>query len=561
MDILKMRTEQLHRDYASCGYPETVSEICREELMLPMQDGKCMRTVFYKPVGMDRYPVILRRTCYPNDEPLIVIDAENFARRGYCFIYQFCRGTGGSEGDWLPNVNERNDGIDTVNWIYSQPWCDGLGYWGLSYAALTGWAFADAVKGKVDSMFLLHYGTDRFVSAYHKGLFHHDILTGWSMQNAGRPVEADYEASCRYMPHIEVDEALWGGKLPWYRDYITNEYPEDEYWQQGWWKQLREIPSKVEIPLYIVSGWYDHHHESTMNTWSRLNPEAKGMSWLEIGGWNHGLFPVLQDKITEHADNVEVKKALNWFDLTLKKKQIPTQKIRYYVSGKDCWMEAGSWEELKRRTKTLYLDAAADPAETSEADSLVCELPRGNGFRTYTFDPADPVHTHGGDCTLSSWNETGSLLQPEPGYRQDVLTFLSEPLAEEMVLNGKIDVELWVKTDCEDTAFFASIDEVTPEGKAYHIRTSAATIRHELPRGTVYTQNVPVKVTVDMSDICYALPSGSSIRIDITSSDFPQYAVHSNQAGPWALVKENKIAHQTILTGEKYPSCVRLSVL
>lgn len=561
MDFIKMRIEQLKKDYASCGFPETVSGFTREELMLPMRDSKRMRTVLYKPAGRTCFPVILRRTCYPQDEELIAIDGENFARRGYCFIYQFCRGTGGSEGDWLPNVNEREDGIDTVNWIHSQPWCDGLGYWGLSYAALTGWAFADAVKGKVASMFLLHYGTDRFTSAYHKGLFHHDVLTGWSMQNAGWPITADYEESCRYMPHLEVDEALWGGKLPWYRDYITNEYLEDSYWQQGWWKQLREIPSQVEIPLYIVSGWYDHHHESTMKTWSRLNPVAKEMSWLEIGGWNHGLLPVLEDKQTDHLDNVEAAKALGWFDLTLKKKQIPSKRIRYYVPGKDCWMEAASWEEQKRNIRTLYLDSNTPGAEGPIAGSLAYEVPARAGSCSYTFDPADPVRTHGGDCTLGSWNATGSLLQPQPGCRKDVLTFLSAPLEEDLVLNGKIDVELWAKTDCTDTAFFASIDEVTPEGRAYHIRTSATTIHQELPRGFAYTPGTPVKVVADMSDICYALPAGSRIRIDITSSDFPQYAVHSNQAGPWASITEHKPARQTILTGAEYPSCVKLPVL
>lgn len=559
MDFMKIRMEQLQKDYASCSYPETFSRISREELMLPMQDGKCMRTVLYHPQGSAQYPVILRRTCYPRDEALIAIDAENFARRGYCFIYQFCRGTGGSEGDWLPNVNERSDGLDTVNWICAQPWCEGLGYWGLSYAALCGWAITDTVKGKVDSMFLLHYGTDRFTSAYHKGLFHHDVLTGWSMQNAGWPIDADYETSCRYMPHLEVDEALWGGKLPWYRDYITNEYPEDPYWQQGWWKQLAGIPSQVEIPLYIVSGWYDHHHESTMKTWSRLNPAAKKMSWLQIGGWNHGLQPVLADKPTRNLDNVEVQKALDWFDLTLKKRQLPQAKIRYYVPGKDCWLTDSSWENLDRQTRTLYLSAAGQPG--SVTGSLTREPDANTSSFSYTYDPSNPVRTHGGDCTLCSWNVTGSLLQPEPGSREDVLTFLSEPLPGELVLNGKIDVELWVKTDCENTAFFASIDEVTPEGNAYHIRTSATTIRHELPRNASYQPETPVKVTADMSDICYALPKGSRIRIDITSSDFPQYAVHSNQAGPWASATENRIAHQAVLTGSGYPSCVKLPVL
>lgn len=552
MDFIKERIEKAKKDYQNSGFKVISPKISIETIMLPMRDGKSLQTVIYKPTGFDKFPVILRRTCYPNDEALIAIDAENMAKRGYCFIYQFCRGTGNSEGDWIPNINERDDGIDTVNWIVQQSWCECIGYWGQSYSALTGWAFADVVKDKVASMLLVHYGTDRFVSAYHKGLFHHDVLTGWTMQNAGWKIDADYMESCRYMPQVEVDEAMWGGKLPWYREYVMNEYIEDDYWQRGWWKTLREIPAKVDIPMYIVSGWYDHHHESTMKTWKRLNPKTKNMSWLEIGGWNHGLLPVLEDKKVDNFDNVEVVKALKWFEKTLKNKKIPAEKVRYYIPGKDCWMETDSWENLNRNMIKLYFTDQLGLADRTD---------QKNGKIQYRYDPEKPVITHGGDCTLFSWTSTGSLLQGEANWRTDVISFVSEPLDREIIINGKINIELWVKTDCNNTAFFAHIDEVNNQGKAYHIRTSATTIKHELPRGEKYIPNTPIKVIIDMSDICYALSKGSRIRIDITSSDFPQYSVHSNQEENWALVTENKTANQTLLMGSEYPSCVHIPCL
>ena len=132
---------------------------------------------------------------------------------------------------------------------------------------------------------------------------------------------------------------------------------------------------------------------------------------------------------------------------------------------------------------------------------------------------------------------------------------------KDIIINGKIDVLLWVKTDCKNTAFIAHLDEVTSEGKAYHIRTSGTTIRHELPRNEKYTPGTPIRVIADMSDICYAILKGSRIRIDITSSDFPQYSVHSNQEGNWAVATDNKIAEQTILVGKQYPSCVKIPYL
>lgn len=41
--------------------------------------------------------------------------------------------------------------------------------------------------------------------------------------------------SYRYRPQVEVDEALWGVRLPWYRDWITHTDANDPYWQQGFW--------------------------------------------------------------------------------------------------------------------------------------------------------------------------------------------------------------------------------------------------------------------------------------------------------------------------------------
>ena len=52
-----------------------------------------------------------------------------------------------------------------------------------------------------------------------------------------------------------------------------------------------------------------------------------------------------------------------------------------------------------------------------------------------------------------------------------------------------------------------------------------------------------------MWNIVYTIPKGSRIRVDVSSSDFPQYHVHSNQKGLWSEKTENKIAHQTIHTG------------
>lgn len=48
----------------------------------------------------------------------------------------------------------------------------------------------------------------------------------------------------------------------------------------------------------------------------------------------------------------------------------------------------------------------------------------------------------------------------------------------------------------------------------------------------------------------WTVQPGSCLRLDISSSDFPQYAVHSNYAGVWSEQGKTRIAHQKILLGE-----------
>ena len=321
---------QLQRDYDALDLPVVSEEGRMHEFMLPMPDGVKLQTfLFYgcsdgeETAGTVCRPVILQRSPYAHSMDSYRVHGENLARRGFIYIVQFCRGTGGSEGEWDPNVNERADGLATLNWLQEQSWVKNIGYWGDSYLALTGWCMADAVPDKVKGMYLGVYGTDRFTSAYQKGLFRHDVLTSWAMENAGFPVEADYMDSCRFRPHYRVDEALWGKEIPWYRRWITATKEDDSYWQEGFWKLLREIPEKVKIPLYVTEGWYDHHLGSALKSYANLSGETLEKSTLSIGSWNHFCMNCLEWSSPEHLENSEVASMVKWFATLLVKEQTP----------------------------------------------------------------------------------------------------------------------------------------------------------------------------------------------------------------------------------------------
>lgn len=531
----------IRAEFDVCSIDGDACEYIVEECFLPMSDGVKLHTVIYKPAGRSCFPVLIQRSCYPSQMEIYRVYGEELAKRGYGYVLQVCRGTGKSEGEWEPNVNERKDGIETLQWLNDQEWAESIGYFGASYLALTGWAVADAVPDKVKGMMLTVYGTDRFKSAYEKRLFRHDVLTGWSMANAGHPVQADYLESCRYRPHAEVDKAMWGGRLDWYQDWIHAVKRSDAYWQQGWWKQLSEIPAKVKVPVYIVDAWYDHHFGSAMNTYLSLDEETKEHSWMDIGCWNHMSQNCIEWGEQKNLENGDVKRILEWFDLLLKKKEIPGKRIRAYVMREDRWQDLETWPLPTEKARKYYI----------RSDRTLGNVMGDAGQIAYDYDPENPCPSHGAESVLTTITEAGSLLQPDPDYRPDVISFVSEPLIDKLAVAGQVKVHLKVKTDAEDTAFSAKLCEVFPDGRAYNIRSGITTIAADMPEDTSYRPGEMAEVCVDFWDIVWTVQPGSRLRLDISSSDFPQYAAHSNYAGIWSDQEKTRIARQIICTGDE----------
>lgn len=550
--------QRVKNEFSKCKVkPEyEVQEL--QEVMLPMDDGVKLRTLIYRPVRDGIVPAVVVRTCYPNNDYLYSATAKEYCKRGFAYIYQYCRGTGGSEGEWEPNVNERADGKKTIDWICDQEWVGNTGYCGCSYLSLTGWLIADILPEKVKTMYLTHYGAHRFVSAFKDGLFRHDVLTAWTMENAGYPITADYLESCKYRPQIEVDEKLWGKKIEWYRKWITSTNKDDEYWNMGFWNLLKEIPSRVKVPLYVGEGWYDHHLASALETWKSLSDECKEKSRLLIGAWEHGFNVKLEDRAGKHYENDDILRAFDWLYSFLVEEKAPKAEIDYYIIGDDSWYSREKFEIEDQKEVKFYLTKKGE-----KEYALTEQNPAESGSLTWVYDPADPVMTHGAESLLVTKQEQGSLRQPKPNYRKDVISCISEPLQENMTIVGQIKACFTVSTDVDDTAFAAKIMEVMEDGKAYNMRTGITTLgyRNGGTRRVTYQPGEKVQIVIDTWDLAWKVQKGSRIRIDITSSDFPQYSIHSNYAGCWAEQKEIRTANQTVYFGGDDESYISFPVL
>lgn len=546
------------------------------EYMIPSGcDTIRLMTRVYLPEGDGPFPVVVTRTPYVYMTGDYIAIGREYARHGIGYIQQDCRGKGGSEGFFSPNVNERADGIALYKWLDEQPWCGDIGVFGSSYTALTGWIVGDSIPAKVKGMYLSHYGVDRHISCFRAGLFREDIMSGWVIDNAeeaiikperkqGQPIGENYYDFYLYRPQVEADEAVLGQKLQYYRDWITHTDYTDPYWNSGVWADLKNVPAQIQVPMTIVAGQFDHHEEGTILGYERLNPEVKAKSRLILGSWNHSFQTTPSHTPTKHAKDYDSNKdQFEWFYGLLVKKEEPKGEIRVYNIEADEWENFDSWPIVPSETKTLYLSPDKD-AQQWNVLPVQWDKAAKKGKVGYIYDPEDPVYAEGGETLFTSQMKRGCHPMSEPGYRDDIISFVSEPLEEDLTIAGDVKVILSVRSDAGDTAFAFTMAEVGPDGTAYNMRTSITTLGYRnglLEPRVSYKKNKKVSIEIVALPMMWTVKAGNRLRIDIKSSQFPEYAVHSNTAGVWAEQGETRIARQTVFLGGKKGSRVILPII
>ncbi|OCT12944.1 hypothetical protein A8709_21725 [Paenibacillus pectinilyticus] len=533
-----------------------------------MRDGTRLMTHVWLPDGDGPWPTILMRTPYVDSgevyDPGFVI----FARYGYAVILQECRGRGQSEGVWEPFVNERSDGLDTLDWLIQQPWQDGnIGLYGGSYLSFSQWMLADGLPPQVKTLYLSAMGTDQYRFAYMNGMFKPDIYTAWAVTNSDvdwgdRDVTGIALDAYRFSPPMEMDQSLLGRKVPWYRDFISSSGSGAALWNEGLWALLKSMPAKVNVPVCMVAGWFDIALETMFASFGELKPEIRAKSRLIVGPWVHS-FVTYGDLDypggTTDGTNGGTKVVLAWFDANLKGQPHAPEKlgtVETYVIGDNEWRTWEQWPPASE-SLTFYLN---------ENFSLGMRPSDQPVSYSYTYDPKNPVTTAGGGTILSVYGDSpylpkaASVKQPEPNDRPDVLSFQSELLTRDMLIAGQIKVGLHVSSTAEDTAFTVKISEVFANGETFNIADGITSLayRNGASSPQSYEPGRIESIRMELWPITWQLRSGSRLRLDVSSSNFPAYHVHPNVAGNWAEQAEVKRANQTLYGGGGCVSLVEI---
>lgn len=58
-----------------------------------------------------------------------------------------------------------------------------------------------------------------------------------------------------------------------------------------------------------------------------------------------------------------------------------------------------------------------------------------------------------------------------------------------------------------------------------------------------------MRATIRMWLVSWTVPAGCRLRLDVSSSNFPEYAAHPNRAGAWARQTGADVARQTLFGG------------
>ena len=92
-----------------------------KDVMVAMRDGVELATDAWIP-SVTPAPTLLVRLPYGKDLPQLlayglVPNVFALVEAGYAVVYQDCRGTWRSGGEFVPMLNEPNDGADTVAWL------------------------------------------------------------------------------------------------------------------------------------------------------------------------------------------------------------------------------------------------------------------------------------------------------------------------------------------------------------------------------------------------------------------------------------------------------------
>ncbi|MHB1068596.1 MAG: CocE/NonD family hydrolase, partial [Gemmatimonadaceae bacterium] len=324
------------------------------------------------------------------------------------------------------------------------------------------------------------------------------------------------------------------GKIPTWNDYVV--HPNyDSFWQR---QAMQSYLTRVTVPTLNVAGWWDQEDfYGPVHIYRTLEKrDSTSRNFLVVGPWNHGGWRrdgrMLGKIDFGAATGVEYRSMIEapFFAKYLKGKgeYVPAE-ATVFESGSNTWRTFSAWPPREAKTTSLYFQANG---------VLSLKAPTTTGNDSFMSDPAHPVPYRNRPIEPtyyakgSGW---GAWLTEDQRFvkdRPDVLTWMTEPLAQDLVLAGDVTAKLQVSTTGQDADWIVKLIDVYPEdypanskmgGYEFMIANDVFRSRFresfEMPKPMTPNQVTPI--TIDLHTQSYRFQKGHRVMVQVQSTWFP----------------------------------------
>jgi putative CocE/NonD family hydrolase len=258
--------------------------LLERDVRVRVSDGTVLSMDVYRPNGPGRFPGLLEHIPYRKDDLRAMQDrGQNIelVRAGFACVRLDVRGTGSSGGIAVDEYSEaeQRDGVEIVDWIGRQPWCSGaVGSWGKSYGGFSCIQLAMNRPPALRAIAPVFATDDRYSDDMH---FDGGALCAFELTNY--PIRMMAMNALPPAPAAAGSELAWQRRIEetpaWVLSWLKHQH-DGPYWRNG---SLRPLYERIEVPVFIVSGWRDGYRTAGLRMAQNLDAPWQ----LLAGPWAH----------------------------------------------------------------------------------------------------------------------------------------------------------------------------------------------------------------------------------------------------------------------------------
>jgi putative CocE/NonD family hydrolase len=235
--------------------------------------------------------------------------------------------------------------------------------------------------------------------------------------------------------------------------------------------------------------------------------------------------------------------------------------VKIFVMGINKWREEDDWPIPGAQTTRYFLHSNGKANSLKGDGSLSLETPQSEKPDRYTYDPKNPTPTLGGQ--VLGYQPGGPYDQRPVEARKDVLVYSTPPMAEDTEVTGPISLELYTTSSAVDTDFTGKLVDVAPDGYARNLTDGILRARYRISQETptLMTPGQVYKLTIDLWSTSNVFLKGHSVRLEVSSSNFPRFDRNMNTGKLQAAARESVPAINTILHDAAHPSALLLPII